>query len=94
MPSKHTVVVSLDLETERIVNELGGNRSQWIRDAIKWRHTSDVEVLQALADARGRRIEHMLRHVRKVAYMSSTGTIEAHGKMAENALRDLAECDY
>lgn len=59
MPSKHTVVVSLDAETETIVNDLGGNRSQWIRDAIKWRHGpgADLEVLEALAEARKRQIK-------------------------------------
>ncbi len=48
MPSKHTVVVSLDAETEAIVKALGGNRSEWIRDAIKWRHGpgADLEVME------------------------------------------------
>jgi len=94
MPSKHTVVVSLDDETERIVNELGGNRSKWIRDAIKWRNTGDYEVLQALADARGRRIEHMLRVIRKINYIMSTGAGEAHTQYATKAFMELEELDY
>lgn len=94
MPSKHTVVVSLDEETERIVNELGGNRSRWIRDAIKWRNTGDYEVLQALADARGRRIEHILRVIRKINYIMSTGAAEAHTQYATKAFMELEELDY
>ena len=63
MPSKHTVVVSLDAETERIVNDLGGNRSQWIRDAIRYRHGPgrDYEAMEALADARRRNLHNVTR---------------------------------
>lgn len=70
MPSKHTVVVSLDAETEMIVNNLGGNRSQWIRDAIKWRHGpgADFEVMQALADARKRQVNHAAEHMRRLVW--------------------------
>lgn len=66
MPSKHTVVVSLDAETEVIVNNLGGNRSEWIRDAIKWRHGpgADLEVMEALAEARKRQINTVAKHMR------------------------------
>lgn len=94
MPSKHTVVVSLDAETETIVNNLGGNRSQWIREAIKWRHTSDIEILQALADARGRRVEHLLRHIRNVYYLADQGLLVPHGKHAVKIVKELKELDY
>jgi len=94
MPSKHTVVVSLDDKTVQIVDDLGGNRSKWIREAILWRHTSDVEVLQALAEARSRRIQHLLQCIRKVGYMMDTGTIQCHGTMAEKAYAELKELDY
>jgi len=68
MPSKHTVVVSLDDETERIVNDLGGNRSAWIRDAIKWRHGpgADLEVMIALAEARKRQINTVTRYAQQL----------------------------
>ena len=92
MPSKHTVVVSLDAETEMIVNNLGGNRSKWIREAIKWRHTSDVEILQALADARGRRIEHLLRAIRKTYYMAEQGLLGSH--IDADVIAELKELDY
>lgn len=92
MPSKHTVVVSLDAETEMIVNSLGGNRSKWIRDAITWRHTSDVEVLQALADARGRRIEHLLRTIRKTYTMAEQGLLGSH--INQDVITELKELDY
>lgn len=70
MPSKHTVVVSLDSETERIVNNLGGNRSEWIRDAIKWRHGpgADLETMEALAEARKRQLNVVERHVRQLVW--------------------------
>jgi len=96
MPSKHTVVVSLDVETEQILKNLGDgrNRSAWIREAIIWRHTSDVEVLQALCDARSRKIEHLLRTIRKVGYMMDVGTIQCHGRMAEKAYEELKGLYY
>ena len=95
MPSKHTVVVSLDAETEEILNNLGENRSKWIRDAIKWRHTSDFEVVQSLAEARSRRIETMLRAIRLViAHHDNLGTVETHGHRAADAINALRELDY
>ena len=68
MPSKHTVVVSLDAETERIVNNLGGNRSEWIRDAIRYRHGPglDYEAMEALADARRRNLHNVTRILHKL----------------------------
>jgi predicted DNA-binding protein len=94
MPSKHTVVVSLDDETDQILKGLDSrtNRSEWIREAIKWRHTSDVEILQALADARSRRIEHMLRTIRRVYYMAEEGLLGSHLDM--DAIKQLKELDY
>ena len=70
MPSKHTVVVSLDEETEKILNEVGGNRSEWIREAIRRRvaPAGDAELLQALADARGRRIDSLRRALDRILY--------------------------
>ena len=70
MPSKHTVVVSLDEETEKILNEVGGNRSEWIREAIRRRvaPAGDAELLQALADARGRRIDSLRRALDRLLY--------------------------
>ena len=70
MPSKHTVVVSLDPETELIVNNLGGNRSQWIREAIKWRHGpgADLEVMEALAEARKRQIGVAQRNMQQLVW--------------------------
>ena len=70
MPSKHTVVVSLDAETEKIVKDLGGNRSQWIRDAIKWRHGpgGDLETMEALAEARKRQLNVAVRHMGHLAW--------------------------
>ena len=96
MPSKHTVVVSLDPETELIVNNLGGNRSQWIRDAIKWRHGpgADLEVMEALADARKRQIvtaaHHMATLVRCLNHLEQgcalSGPTEAAIKQCEEWL--------
>ena len=91
MPSKHTVVVSLDAETERIVNELAGNRSQWIRDAIKWRHTSDIEVLQALADARQRKVKTAARHMRYL--VQSLRRNEIKDDLTLNTLDCIRDCE-
>jgi hypothetical protein len=92
MPSKHTVVVSLDDKTVQIVDDLGGNRSKWIREAILWRHTSDVEVLQALADARGRRIQHLLKAIRTTYQMADQGLLGSY--INQTAINHLKECDY
>jgi hypothetical protein len=74
MPSKHTVVVSLDAETEQIVNELGGNRSQWIRDAIKWRHGpgGELETMEALAEARKRQVKKAENLLSKLVWCVET----------------------
>lgn len=74
MPSKHTVVVSLDAETELIVNALGGNRSEWIRDAIKWRHGpgGELETMEALAEARKRQVKTAEHLLYKLAYCVET----------------------
>ena len=63
-------MVSLDAETEKIVKDLGGNRSQWIRDAIKWRHGpgGDLETMEALAEARKRQLNVIERHVRQLVW--------------------------
>ncbi|WP_438995705.1 hypothetical protein [Poseidonia sp.] len=92
MPSKHTVVVSLDDKTVQIVEDLGGNRSKWIREAILWRHTSDVEVLQALADARARRIQHLLKAIRTTYEMADRGLLGSY--INQTVIDHLKECDY
>ena len=93
MPSKHTVVVSLDAETEKIVKDLGGNRSQWIRDAIKWRHGpgADLETMEALAEARKRQLNVVDRHMRNLVWMLEQFE-EADHKFSPGTLGAIKDC--
>jgi len=96
MPSKHTVVVSLDEETEKILQDVGGNRSEWIREAIRMRVAppGEIELMEALAEARGRRVANLTRTIERLLYcldeledkrMMTTNTTLAIG-MAREAL--------
>lgn len=93
MPSKHTVVVSLDAETEAIVKALGGNRSEWIRDAIKWRHGpgADLEVMEALADARKRQLNIVEKHMKNLIWMLEHFE-DAANKFAPGTLGAMVDC--
>ena len=91
MPSKHTVVVSLDPETEAIVKALGGNRSQWIREAVKWRHANDYEIMVALAEARQRQVNTAARHMRYL--VQSLRNFEMENDLTLNTLDCIKECE-
>lgn len=90
MPSKHTVVVSLDEETEKILDEVGGNRSEWIREAIRQRvaPAGDAELLQALVDARGLRIDNLRRAIDRILYCMDE--FEDNRMLTENTRQALA----
>ena len=90
MPSKHTVVVSLDEETEKILDEVGGNRSEWIREAIRQRvaPAGDAELLQALCDARQRRIETLRRAIDRLLYCMNE--FEDNRMLTENTRQALS----
>jgi hypothetical protein len=93
MPSKHTVVVSLDQETEKILENIDGNRSEWIRDAIRARVAppAESEIIQALADARKRRIRHLEQCLRRIVKCVDKyeSTVMMH-EPTRMALRDAA----
>ena len=88
MPSKHTVVVSLDDETEKIVKDLGGNRSQWIRDAIKWRHGpgGDLESMTALAEARKRQVNVAVHHMQHLLWCLNELEVEYKTRPTRDAI--------
>lgn len=65
MPSRKTQVISLDAETENILLEREKNKdnvSEYVRNAIKQYAAgpTDVELLEALSDARKRRVDHLV----------------------------------
>lgn len=93
MPSKHTVVVSLDAETEAIVKALGGNRSEWIRDAIKWRHGpgADLEVMEALAEARKRQLNVVERNMRHLIWCLNE--LEGHNFGSDSTNDAIKACE-
>ena len=91
MPSKHTVVVSLDEETEKILDNLSGNRSEWIREAIRLRAMpeSEVEILEALCEARAKRVRWLSRIGRRVVKLLEVEDTSQFAPRTHDAINEL-----
>ena len=77
MPSRYTVVISLDQETQNILEATkacGGNVSEYVRRAIAHfeKPIGDAEMLSNLAEARYKQIKHLKTEVKTLILLLDT----------------------